>query len=129
MDIKLDLDKAMQQLTDLATTYVPKAIDLAASVVQINAFHDLLIAVLLVSIVVLYHLLAAPPMIKRDEATRKAQHYYDDGWMFVAIIGYIITAIISFIGVLQLLDVWMWVGIFEPKLRLAHDVWNMFLTK
>jgi hypothetical protein len=50
----------------------------------------------------------------------------DEGWIVVPVI----ASVICFgVACLQLLNIWNWVAVFNPKIALFHDILTKFLSK
>ena len=47
---------------------------------------------------------------------------WDIGWALGLGIGGIVSMVFALVSVRALFDVWNWVGIFNPKLALAHRI-------
>lgn len=117
MTINFDVDAALAKLGELATQHGPQAVDLAAQVVQVDAAGGLVIGTAC--------LLAA--VIGGRKAIKVLRAGYDEEWgdgplIVGGIVGCVVAALVGIFGAACLLDIWNWVGVFNPKLALAHEV-------
>ena len=127
-----------QILTRLENEWLPAALELGIRITFWNSVGNILIG-----LICLVFVLTAPAMLHRlyrtFEMQEKRQYKkesadfddWDDWRQFICILMSvlgIVTGIISFICVLHnFFDIWNWIGIFDPQLRLAYDIYNAAL--
>lgn len=120
MSINFDVDAALAKLSELATQHGPQAVDLAAAVVQVDAVNTL-------SGIPGYGALLGGTVWAMRWVLRKARpededDYGDHTWLIGLIPLGIAAAVFAYGFMYALLNVWAWVGLFNPKLALAHEV-------
>lgn len=120
-DIQLNIDAALAKLGDLVAKHGPDAINLAAQVVQVNAI-DTLVSGLGYAAMGGALFMGARFSLRRLRAMESA---YDDGvigWGLTFGSTSAATLLLAYFTLAHLTNVWAWVGLFNPKLALAHDV-------
>ena len=115
--IQFNVDAALAKLGELVTKHGPQAVDLAASVVQVEAVNDLLgfpgwIATML------FFLWGARLAQRKAGADR----YDESAWGFVIVLAFGAAGLCFIAALTALLNVWSWVALFNPKLALAHHI-------
>lgn len=122
-EIQFNVDAALAKLGELVAKHGPDAVNLAAQVVQINAVQTLLTGA--ASAVILGVAVKAFGFFARRQQAAYAE---DDiglpmiGWLLVLLGDLIAGGIATAYTLGDLLDVWAWVALFNPKLALAHEV-------
>lgn len=115
-------DKALQYLNsfeELAKQYSPEAIDSALSVVRLTAVKAFVEAIAGIFISAGIALIAYKIFKKI-----KDEDWDDVGTGIVSTILGAASLLIGIVSTMQLLNVWMWVAFFEPKLYIAYKVFG-----
>ena len=125
MSIEFNVDQALAKLGELVSKHGPDAVNLAAQVVQVDALNRLTNLPFFAALSAATFMLARW-FLKRADAIE--DEYDRTGWHIgMAFSGG--ASVLTFIpAVWTLFDVWMWVALFNPKLALAHEVFER-LTK
>lgn len=130
------LDMLQHLLTQMEHTvvhYAPAAWQLLCTIKRVDSIGDIVIAVLLLAYTVSLALASKRiilGIIYCGAQYNKAPICEEGGWQaayHLSIMGYVIgvaLAIIAFTVALgYLLNVWEWVGVFNPGLAIAHDLY------
>lgn len=106
-----------EALVDVA----PDVLVLVLQVMRIDALQQLVIGVVFLVPVFLTvpHIVRA---IKKLVAAKYVSEQDEALWVVVPVTT--CSVLFGLIGTLNLLNVWNWVGLFAPELRLAHDLLN-----
>lgn len=118
------LDKSQQaiasfadKLTDLAKQYGPEVADAALQMARIDALSGLVPAIFTVAATVI-----VGPKVVRNLRKWQEKDPYDPGPLILLVVSGAVAAIFNLAAIMTLLDVWRWVGVFEPKLWLAKRI-------
>lgn len=109
------------KLTEMAKQYGPDVADAALQMARIDALSGLLPAIVIACTLAYACKKAIPPLI----VWTKGADSYNPGPVFAWIFGGGITAAIFIWASTVVLDIWRWVGIFEPKLWLAKRIFGL----
>lgn len=118
--IQFNVDAALAKLGELVTKHGPQAVDLAASVVQVEAVNDLLGFPGWIAAMLFFLWGARLAQRKAD-----ADEYSESMWGFGIALSFGAAGFCFIAALTALLDVWSWVALFNPKLALAYH----FLSK
>lgn len=127
-EIQFNVDQAIAKLGELVSKHGPQAVDLAASVIQVDALGSLLFGAAMIPAAVLTWRAARKAFTLanrkiRNESYRHIEVYRDQfGWWMATSAGAAATLVFALIAASNLLHVWNWVALFNPKLALAHEV-------
>lgn len=114
------LQAAFEKLGELAHQYGPSALDTAEKVVQINAINTL-------TGIIGWGLVLGACVWLTFRARSMA---VDDGdWWPGVFVCLALDLTFLIVVLIYLFDVWAWVGLFNPKLGLAHDVLTALMQK
>jgi hypothetical protein len=123
MAIQFDVDAALAKLSALVSAHGAQAVETAIHVQQIDSINSLT-GILGWGTMVGFFLWGARWCRKRLD---DVNDYDGDAWgiatgmCFVAAGGFMIPTLVS------LLNVWAWIGLFNPKLALAHTILEKIL--
>jgi len=117
-----NINKIASQIKDVFTHYTPQAWEIVKQIKQIDSFYYLLIA-LIFTVVPLVALFFVPKLFKKLEGfcDREAK------W-FIIIMYTSFVFFIFAVNVTDLLNLWEWVGAFNPQLAIAHDLVEKVLS-
>lgn len=107
------------KMGELATEYGPEVMDMTLEVVRINAIQELVIG-FAVSVATAVIIMVTFRVTKKFEGIEK-----DMPRIMMATIAFMFGAI----GIYRLFIIWNWIGVFNPKLKLAHDILQSALDK
>jgi len=122
-------DKAvdlLDKLETLAEKYTPETIDAALAAVSVSGIGDILFGVFgLVGIAV-----ASKPIRKlinymHQKDKDEPYELWDLGLCPTWATYSLVTLPLSIAAICNLLDIWNWVAIFQPKLALAHQIMGL----
>lgn len=124
--IQFNVDAALAKLGELVQQHGPDAVNLAAQVVQVNAAGNLIVGVLaLAAAGGCAALIKRPLKVVREESAKDFMVRNDARELFgvVGVVALtIVGTILAIVSAVSLFDVWTWIGLFNPKLALAHEV-------
>lgn len=120
-------DQLAAKMVELAQQYGPDVIDAGLAVARIEAAQGIVKGVVLLAVsavfsFICYKLTKIGFNLMRIYKLPETSHGAPDGMWQITIGGCagIVAAIIGIASVVVLIDIWNWVGIFEPKLWIAH---------
>jgi len=115
-------NKALEIITKLdalATKYTPEALEMAVQVTRIDAIGNIIGAIIFIALTVVLIIKTPPELCKwmngRSDGLAAIGFCGLSGLFFASIIS------VGFVA-LVLLNHWMWVAVFNPKLALAHNI-------
>lgn len=127
------LEELAQQLKEKATELGPEAWEAALQVIRFNAAQKLVYSFLgIVILSALSYWWWVPKYKEGWQARRDASRIDEEAGvlrMIYSAIGVICTLAIVVIGCLELFDIWNWIAVFEPRLKLAHDIYEKLMAK
>lgn len=110
------LGQFADKLGDLAKQYGPDVVNGALEIARIDALSQLVPSILFLAVLAYFG----------GNATQYLRKLFDEGDDALAIpllvVGGIITAVLGLCAIATVCDVWVWVGVFEPKLYLAKKI-------
>lgn len=126
MAIQFNVDAALAKLGELINQHGPQAVKMAEQIVQVNAVGSLVQGVL-------FLLFAAATgggafwLWRRvyKESLKSYGEVSDFVAMGGGITAFLLSAVTVFLfinGLANVLDVWVWVAVFNPQLGLGHEV-------
>lgn len=117
------------KLEALGVEYGPDVVDAALGVARVSAASEIVTGFVLTAcgaVGLRFGWPLASNGIKLARRYMKPDYPVNgpDGFALAAVgsVGCVISCIVLMIGLLELIDVWPWVGIFEPKLWIAKQV-------
>lgn len=118
VDVQFNLDQAIAKLGELVSKHGPQAVDLAASVVQVDAMGNLIRggAFGVAALVATALCFSFWRWILSDEGDGEAAG--------LACLGSGAALVLWVFALVPVLNVWNWVALYEPRLALAHEVLN-----
>lgn len=119
-------DKAvdiLDKLEAVLTTYTPEVAEVALAAVRISAISDLVYGV--AGLVMLIPGFYVSKCVLGIFARKKADRPQDD-WGMASVFYTVFVGFFGFVffvdGVCTLIDVWLWVGLINPEVALAHKI-------
>lgn len=116
-EIETKVVEILDKLESMTTEYAPEVMDAALGVVRVDAIGNFVTVSIfsLISIFLLVRFLRPfIDFLKKEDS---------DGYYFLTVIFAIIWGLVWLTSVLATyLDTWMWVGMFNPQLALAHKI-------
>ena len=116
----------LNQLEALAKQYTPDVIDAAINVTRIEGLSAIIGGFAM--LVCIYPAYNAAIRLYRYFTKKQEQDRYAD-WelcvMSVVVVGPIIVLCLAIFGLANVLDIWRWVAVFEPKLYIAKQIMGM----
>ena len=116
MAIEFNVDQALQKLGELVEKHGPQAVELAANVVRVNALSDLVGGTIIAGCAVALAGASRWCFLRNEKVGSMGE------WQIGTVTFGAGSLVISVWAALALFDPWLWVGLFDPKLKLAHDV-------
>lgn len=114
------------KLGEMAKQYGPDVADAALQMARVDAIDSLVAPITCLLILIVTGAYGMPKMwawARQKNAALKAEHDYDQGApIFFSILATVAYAISTFAALANTLNVWAWIGIFEPKLWLAKRI-------
>jgi hypothetical protein len=117
------VDKAIElgtiQLSNLIDTVkqsLPQATQAILDVIRIDSLGSLIFGFVLLGIGILLYIF----MLKAYKKTQ--DDYSHDGWIPLCCLSGLFSFISLFSGCTVLFNIWNWVGLFQPKLELVHQL-------
>jgi hypothetical protein len=116
MSIDINVNDLMTQLTTLVQKYGGQVVDTASQVTQIESVSEL------VSGVVFGILAIIAGFVCRYAIKKENEESYGSPWIVAIVVSAVFAVIGTLFFLIQICDVWNWIGIFNPKLKLIHDI-------
>ena len=128
IDIDFDVNAVLAKLGEFAQAHGQQAIDLAAKIKQVNAVGDVVGNLVGMTGGALVFYLGGVTVVN----AYKRRDDFENIFMEVILPAFgglacIASAVVATAGLLGMLDPWMWVALFDPKLALAHDIYTKLL--
>jgi len=127
----IELDKSLSTIVDKLNELVASnsgdAINLALTMTKMDCVQSIITMVMFAILSVVTYKCASYCLAKgmEEEAiTKKERRYCDDSgsYYFIAGITGLFSAIFTLIALLMLTDVYMWIGLVDPKIALAKKI-------
>lgn len=117
----------LDKLDAVVTQYAPEVGEAVVEAVRITSIGSLISALILIilsSILMFLTLKWATYYTLKADSESCMEEGLDPraGFWFVSIIGHFMFAILAISAICIICDIWVWVGIFNPKLALAHQI-------
>lgn len=109
------LQQYAAELVEAVKGIAPEALALAVQITRINAIGDVVIGVVLAAAASI----AIPQLLRLHRAAKADPDSV--GLLFAVVFGWFGTVVVGIFAGICLLNIWTWVGLFAPELRLAHD--------
>lgn len=121
------LVEIFEKLEELVKQFQPEALDKAVNILQINAVNNIVISLLIISLTALLLIVLWK---KQGEITEhldieKCNTMVAGLCTAAIVLGIMFSIILSIVSLCSLLDIWNWIGIFNPKLALAKKILGM----
>lgn len=118
----------LDKLEALATEYTPEIIDTSVSIVQISAWGDIFYCIM--SMVMGVGILFGAKYWYKFfmQKYKDSKSYTSDYDMLAQAGGFILVligSVCTIVGFTSLMDIWLWVGVFNPELALAYKLLGM----
>ncbi len=119
-EVTFNVDQLLAKLEALAAANAAQAVDLGAAVVQVNAVGGLAVGGFCVAAAVVAAFVARTGIKKYDDDD--LTYNQQGAWQIVGVFAAIIAIFFSVGALVGLGNPWNWVGLFNPKLALAHEL-------
>lgn len=103
------------ELAEAVKGIAPEALAMAVQITRITAIGDIALGVVFVVAI----RLAIPQLLRLHRAAKADPDSV--GLVFAVVFGWFGTVVVGIFAGICLLNIWTWVGLFAPELRLAHD--------
>lgn len=103
------------ELVEAIKGIAPDALAMAVEITRITAIGDIILGVVFVVAI----RLAIPQLLRLHRAIEADPDAV--GLVAAAVFGWFGTVVVGIFAAVCLLNIWTWVGLFAPELRLAHD--------
>lgn len=117
------VEQFANKLEALAKQHGPDVWDFALTVARVDAAQSVVVGVACLIVAIVAYRLARTSFSRIHTITReKGEAYHNDEeikWIFGATISSAVSIITGVISLITLADIWVWVGVIEPKLWLA----------
>lgn len=119
--IQFNVDQALAKLGELVQQHGPQAVETAAHVVQVDAMGTIVRGV---GLMALGAASAAGAVVCFKRASDGDPCSFADALLapMLSFVFGIVAPLVLVMGLLNVIDVWSWVAIFDPKLALAHEI-------
>jgi hypothetical protein len=118
---ELFVTDTLQKLEAGIIKIAPLAWQSAITIKRIDSIQNLIIGFILLILS-----LVGLKLLKQIYKIAKETDYdtYDlPGWIFGAVFGTIAYIILLIFTLTQLLDIWTWMGLFDPRIAVIHDIY------
>lgn len=110
---------------DKVYNYAPDTLDMLLWIVRVNGIQAFITSLVSIILFVFGIRLTQKCYARRTELCKERRNYFDEEDIFLIAVRAAPTAIVGFfaaIGMYQLVSVWTYVAIFQPKLWLAKEL-------
>ncbi len=119
-------DYLVNLLHRLETDFAPQVLDIGAAIARTDALGNLIVGLLWLLLALIFWAMSNYTARKQ----RKMSEWSTERDMLLGVTWTLrlVMLVPLFIGLNFICDPWLWTGLFNPRLRFAHDLYNLVLN-